>query len=174
MQILDDKDTWDHPNVIYLAAEIVSEYGTILEKTSDLTMGVSEKHLPYSKIEIEKAIIILLRFLNSQNSWSKLKEKYNDLAKIIITDKYYGTLRRGYIELAKFISDEEGTICEKASLLLIEAESQGKSVENVAEEIRAPWFKKAIQINQQIIDDSVHRLKVLQENFGKESVLFTE
>jgi hypothetical protein len=62
-------------------------------------------------------------------------------------DKYYGTLRRGYIELAKFISDEEGTICEKASLLLIEAESQGKSVENVAEEIRAPWFKKAIQIN---------------------------
>jgi hypothetical protein len=84
LQILDDKDTWDHPNVIYLAAEIVSEYGTILEKTSDLTMGVSEKHLPYSKIEIEKAIIILLRFLNSQNSWSKLKEKYNDLAKIII------------------------------------------------------------------------------------------
>jgi len=174
-QIMENKDIpWNHPNVIYLATEIVSDYGAMLEKTSDLILGASEEYLPYPKDEIQKAIEVLLRFLNKQNSWNNVKGKYPDLAKTIITNEFYGALRAGYIELAKFIPKEEADICEKAALLLMEPENQGKSIEDVAKEMRMPWFEKVIQISRRIADDSSLRLGDLQANFGKEDVLFRE
>jgi hypothetical protein len=174
-QIFSGKEIpWDHPNVVHLASEIVSEFGARLEKTSKLILGVSEEHLPYSKDEIQKAIEILFRFLNSQNSWKKLKEKYPDLAKTIITDEFYGALRVGYIELAKFIPNEEADICEKAAMLLSESKNHGKSIEDVAKEINTPWFEKVIKINRKIADESSLRLRNLQETFGKEVFLFKE
>ena len=54
----------------------------------------------------------------------------------------------------------------------MEAESQEKSRENVAEEVSAPWFKKALQINQQIIDDSVLRLKIYKKILEKKASFF--
>jgi len=174
-QIFSGKEIpWDHPNVVHLASEIVSEFGAQLEKTSNLILGVSEEHLPYSKDEVQKAIEILLRFLNNQNSWKNMKEKYPDLTKTIITNEFYGALRVGYIELAKFIANGEADICEKAAMLLSEPQNQGKSIEDVAKEINTPWFEKAIQINRKIVDDSSLRFRDLQENFGKENFLFKE
>jgi hypothetical protein len=174
-QILSGREIpWDHPNVVYLASEIVSEYGLVLEKTSKLILGVSEEHLPYSGNEIQKAIEVLLRFLNNQNSWRNLKEKYPDLARTIITNEYYKALRVGYIELAEFIPDEEANICEKAALLLMEPENQRKSIEGVAQEISTPWFEKVIQINRKIAEDRSLRLRSLQEKYGKDDVLWSE
>lgn len=172
LQVLNGKDVpWDHPNVVYLASEIVSEFGAQLEKTSKLILGVSEEHLPYSKDEIQKAIEVLLRLLNNQNSREKLKENYPNLANTIITDEFYGALRVGYIELAKFIPNREAEICEKAAMLLSEPDNQGKSIEDVVKEINMPWFEKVIQINRKIADDSSLRLRELQQNFGIEDFL---
>jgi len=174
-QILGGKEIpWDHPNVVHLASEIVSDFGAQLEKTSKLILGVSVENLPYSKDEIQKAIEILLRFLNSQNSWRKLKERHPDLAKTIISNEFYGALRVGYIELAKFIPNEEADICEKAAMLLAEPKNHGKSIEDVAKEINTPWFEKVIQINRRIADESSLRLRNLQGTFGKEDFLFKE
>jgi hypothetical protein len=157
-----------------LASVIVSEYGYVLENTSKLIFGVSEEYPPYSKNEIQKAIEVLLRFLTNQNSWKTLKEKYPYLAKTIITNEFYGALRVGYIELAKFIPNEEADIYVKAVRLLSEPENQGKSIEDVAKVINRPWFEKVIQINRKIADDSSFRLGNLQENYGKEDFLFKE
>jgi hypothetical protein len=83
-------------------------------------------------------------------------------------------LRVGYIELTIFIPDEEANICEKAALLLMESENQGKSREGVAQEISTPWFEKVIQINRKIAENSSLRLRSLQEKYGKEDVLWSE
>jgi hypothetical protein len=175
LQILSGKEIpWDHPNVVHLASEIVSEFGAVLEKTSKLILGLSEEHLPYSRDEIQKAIELLLRFLNNQSSWNNLKEKYPDLANTIITNEFYGALRVGYIELAKFIPDGEADICEKAAMLLSEPEKRGKSIEDIAKEINTPWFERVIQINRRIAEDSALLLRDLQEKYGKEDLLFKE
>lgn len=167
-QILNgENDEWDHPNSIYLASGIVSEYGVVLEQTSYFTLGVSEKRLPYNKREIQVAIELMLKFLNNKESWLKLEKKYPDAARIIITNKYYNALRVGYIELAKFVSDNEGELCESASKLL-----EGKTTEEISEKIKSSCFEEAIQINQRINQDSSYRLKILQETFEKEDNIF--
>jgi hypothetical protein len=69
LQLLKIKDTGTvHPNVIFIATEIISEYGKILEHYPKLVVPVSDKLLPYSKKEIEKSIELLLEFLNDKNS----------------------------------------------------------------------------------------------------------
>jgi hypothetical protein len=167
-QILNgEHEEWDHPNFVYLASEIVSEYGAVLEQTSNLTMGVSEKRLPYLKKEIQAAIELMLKFLNNKESWFKLKKKYPETARTIITDQYYNALRAGYIELAKFVPDNEGDLCESASKLL-----ERKTTEDITEEIKLSWFEEAIQINQRIMQESSSRLKILHHKFGKEDNLF--
>ena len=62
-------DEWDHPDSVYLASVVVSEFGAVLDQTAIFTLGVSEKRLPYHKREIEAAIELLLRFLNNEESW---------------------------------------------------------------------------------------------------------
>ncbi|MDH4206556.1 MAG: hypothetical protein OEV45_13620 [Desulfobacteraceae bacterium] len=167
-QILNgEHDEWDNPNFVYLASEIISEYGAILEQTPKLVLGVCEKRLPYHKREIEAAIELLLKFLNNKELWIKLKKKYPKTARTIITDKYYNALRVGYVELAKFVPDNEGKLCESAYGLL-----KGEITDEVKEEIKSSWFEEVIQINQRIIQESSSRLKILHHKFGKEDNLF--
>ncbi len=167
-QILDGKhDEWDHPNFIYLASEIVSKYGAILEQTSSLALGVCEKRLPYHKREIQVAIELMLKFLNNKESWVKFKNKYPEIARKIITDHYYNALRAGYVELAKFVPNNEGELCERASKLL-----KGKTTKEVTEKIKSSWFEEAIQINQRIIQEISSRRIILHHKFGKEDNLF--
>jgi len=42
-EIIDDKSlTWDHPKAIQLAAEVISDYGAVIKKTSKMMFGVPE------------------------------------------------------------------------------------------------------------------------------------
>lgn len=165
-------DDWDHPNSVYLASVIVSEYGAALDQTSTFTLGVSEKRLPYHKKEIEAAIELLLKFLNNKASWSKLKQKYPQIASEIMTDRYYKALKAGYTELAKFVPDDEAEPCEKASRLLHEPHNQGKTIDEIIDELKLSRFQEVIQVNKRISEDSSLRLKRLQGNFGGKEILF--
>ena len=155
-----------------MASVIVSEYGAVLDETSNLTLGVSEKRLPYRKEEIQAAIELLLKFLNNKDSWGKLKQKYPKIATEIITDRYYDALRAGYIELAKFVPDNEAGVCEKASGLLNKPENLGKTIDEIIDELRSSWFEEVIQINKRISEDSSLRFKRLQDNFREKDILF--
>ena len=164
----------DHPNVIYMAVGVVSEYGEILEKSSGLS-NVSEEVLPYPKKDIQKSIELLIGFLkNGKNSWGNLKEKYADIAESIITDNFYKALRVGYIELAKFIPKDDANLCLKATVFLNEPENKGKTNEEMAQVIKeTPWLSNALQVSEEIERDKTQRLKYLQENYGKDDVIFT-
>ena len=144
----------------------------MLDQTSIFTLGVSEKRLPYHKKEIEAAIELLLKFLNNKESWGKLKQKYPQIAAEIMTDRYYNALKVSYMELAKFVPDNEADPCEKASWLLHEPHNQGKTIDEIIDELKFSWFQEVIQINKRISEDSSSRLKRLQDNFGKKEILF--
>ena len=163
-------DEWDHPNSVYLASVIVSEYGAVLDQTSIFTLGVSEKRLPYHKKEIEAAMELLLKFLNNKEPWGKLKRKYPQIAAELLTDRYYNALKAGYIELAKFVPHDEAEPCEKASRLLHEPHNQGKTIDEIIDELKLSWFQEVIQTNKRISEDSSSRLKRLQDNFGKKEI----
>ena len=172
-EILNGKDL-DHPNVVYMATVIVGEYGAVLEKTSKLIFGASEKLLPYPKRTIQDAIELLLNIFNNQSSWRNFAKKYPDVASGIITNEYYSALRTGFTDLARFIPGEEANLCEKAAHMMNDLENQGKSVDDVIDKVRSPWFEEVIQINRRIAEDSSLRLKKLQDNYGKEDVIFTK
>lgn len=159
-------DEWDHPNSVYLASVVVSEYGAVLDQTAIFSIGVSEKKLPYDKGRIETAIELLLRFVSNKESWSKLKQRYPLVAEEIMTDRYYEALKTGYIELAKFLPDHEAELCERASRLLNEANNLGKTFEQIIDELRLPWFTEVVQINKRISEDTSSRLKRLHDYFG--------
>ena len=89
----------DDTYLIYLATEIVSDFGDTLEKTSDFIWGLSEKRLPYSKSEIQCAIEVLLKFFQNERSWSRFKRAYPELSVMMFTNRYYGALRFSVITL---------------------------------------------------------------------------
>jgi len=165
---------WDHPNVVYLATIIISEYGNVLEKTSNIFIGVSEKLLPYSKNEIQEAIDLLLNFLNSKESWNKVEKKYPDLIKFILTNDYYKSLRVGYVELAKFIPENDAELCAKADQTLKEFTNKEKPTNELTQEIGSAWFAEAVKINKTISEESVFRLAYLNEKYGKRESIFSE
>ena len=95
-----------------------------------------------------------------------MKQKHPFVAAEIMTDRYYEALKTGYGELAKFLPDDEAEPCERASLLLCEANNLGKTFHQIIDELRLPWFTEVVQINKRIAEDSSSRLKRLQDNFG--------
>ena len=175
-QILNGNETLpqDHPNVIYIAVGVVSEYGKILDKTSGLS-NVPEEALPYPKKDIQKSIELLLNFLkNGKNSWGNLKEKYTDFAESIISNKFYRALRAGYIELARFIPKDDADLCLQASVFLNEPENKIKTNGEMALALKDnPWLRNALQISEEIEEGKIQRLNYLQENYGKENFFFT-
>lgn len=170
--MMSNDDEWDHPNAVNLASIVVSEYGAVLDQTSIFTFGVSEKRLPYHKKEIEAAIELLLKFLNNKESWDKLKQKYPQIAAEIMTDRYYNALKVGYMELAKFLPDNEAEPCERMSRLLHEPHNKGKTIDEIIDELKLSWFQEVVEINKRISVDSSSRLKRLQDNFGTKEILF--
>jgi len=75
-EIIDDKSlTWDHPKVIQLATEVISDYGAVIKKTSKMMFGVPESMLPYPKKDIREAIELLLCFLKNKSLWEELREE---------------------------------------------------------------------------------------------------
>ena len=174
-QIPSGKDIpWEHPDVIYFAAGIVSEYGAILEKTSTVPIGISENLLPYSKREIEEAVEILLHFLKSGASWNDLEQKYPHLGDLIITNDYFKSLRIGYIDLAKFIPEKDAELCRKATKLFQKPENKGKVSGELLHDITSPWFEEVAKISERIASDSLERYALLKEKYGEEDVIFNE
>ncbi len=175
-QILSGKEiSRNHPNVVYLASSILGEYGAVLEKTSNVPIGVSDKLLPYSKSEIQEAIVLLLSFLNSKDSWDAVEQKYPYLSKFILTNEYYKSLRTGYIELSKFITEKDAELCAKASKLLSKDEEYNvKSIDDLAQEIGSPWFEKVVKINKRITEESLVRLAYIYERYGEKEHIFIE
>ncbi len=142
-----------------------------MEETSIFTLGVSEKRLPRSKKEIEAALVLLLKFLHNKESWDKLKQKYPEIAAEITTDRYYDALKKGYVELAKFLPDDKAEPCERASRLL-KKQHDLKTIDRVIDELKLPWFEEVLQINKRISEDSSLRLKRLQDNFERKKIPF--
>ena len=166
----------DNPHLVYMALFIVSEYGVAVAGTSDHAFGVSEKKLPHSKKEIQAVIEFLLKFLNNRGYWRSLIEKYPKVAKEVINANYYDTLRAGYVELSKFVPEDEAVLCEKLNALIDMTGSREKDTEkslgHPADEIKPPWFDEANQIIKRIAQESSSRLQWLHSNFKDSSALF--
>ena len=168
---LSDDDGSNHLNSVYSASVVVGEYGAVLEENSIYTLGVSERRLPYPKKEIEAAIELLLRFLHDKESWRNLKREYPQIAAEITTDRYCKALKKGYVELAKFVPDNEAELCERASRML-HKQHDLETIDEVIHELKLPWFEEVLQINNRISDESSSRLKRLQDNFGTKEIRF--
>jgi len=169
-EIIDDKSlTWDHPKVIQLAAEVISDYGAVIKKTSKMMFGVPESMLPYPKKDIREAIELLLRFMKNKSSWEGLKEKCPDTADLILTNKYYNALRMAYSKLAKFIPDSEAKLAIKAASLF---NTTGvEEFDDLRGELSSFWFKKAREIQRRVNEESSLLMEEIEEKYGKK--LFT-
>jgi|ETNmetMinimDraft_20_1059909.scaffolds.fasta_scaffold87559_1 hypothetical protein len=155
----DEHGEWDHPELVRLALDTVGEYGAVLEETASLALGRCEKRLPFPKSEIQAAIEFMLKILNNKESCLKLRKAYPKIARTIITDQYYNAMKVSYIELATFVSDNEGELCERASRLVVE----GKIIEAIS----SSWYKKYNKISQRIEKEQSSMLKTLHQKFGK-------
>lgn len=152
----------DDPFVIYLATIVVNDFGDVLEQTSHFIWGVSESRLSNSKQEIQSAIEVLLKFFTNQNLWGQFKKSYPELSEILFTNKYYGALRCGYLELAKFINDTDGQICEKAIRVISKKQINKDDIL----QLQNQGFHRAVEINKDISSDTHSRLKELHEKYG--------
>jgi len=153
-----------HPNLIMVAAGIVSEYETVLEKNSKMVFGVSEYLLPYSEEDIIEAIDILLFSLKNKNSCEEMKQKYPAFANIILGNEYYRYLRECYIWLAKFISDNEAKIAVKAASLKEES----------AEEKLYDNLPSLVTISLNIVEKSSSLSKDLINKHGEDGRLYDD
>jgi hypothetical protein len=152
----------DNPFVIYVATEIVSEFGDVLEQTSKFIWGVSENRLSHSKQEIQNAIDVLLKFFQNEKSWGRFKKTYPELSEILFTNRYYGALRCGYLELAKFIKDDDAQICEKAISVI----SKKAITKDDIIKLEKLGCHRAVEVNKEISSETHSRLKELQGKYG--------
>ncbi len=157
----------DHPNVIVLAVEIVSEYGQVLENTSG-SFVVPEETLPFPKTDIQKSIELLLHFLRNNNSWGDLKDRYPNIAEEIINKTYYQALRNGYVELAKFIPKDDSNLCMKASVFLSDHTKRVNNAKDAAKGIKEkPWLSAALSMIIKIEENKIQRLNDLIVAYGE-------
>lgn len=106
---------WYHPNTIHLAFDIVTEFGEVLENNSWMVYGAPESLLPISKENVRIAFEVLYRFLHNTNAWNNFREKYPEIARLIISNSFYKALINTMSFVEQFISDEEASICVKAA-----------------------------------------------------------
>lgn len=130
------------------AEKIVNEYGRVLEQTSHLVFGTPESLLPYKKEIIKEAIKMTLDALEPEEQ--KIQEH----------------LRVGYIELARFIPDEEAEIASKGQNLLTSC-SLNASKEEILEYLKhntTPENSKCIDLTIKISEKiSIEQKTLLEE-----------
>ena len=169
-EIIDDKSlTWDHPKVIQLATEVISDYGVVIKKTSKMMFGVPESMLPYPKKDIREAIELLLCFMKNKSLWEELREECPDTADLILTNKYFNALRTAYIKLAKFIPDSEAKLAIKAASLF--NTSGIEEFDDIRGELSSSWFKKARELQRRVNEESSLLMVEIEAKYGKK--LFT-
>lgn len=102
---------WYHPNVIWLASVIVSDFGAILDENGWMIYGAPKSLLSNSKEDVKQAFEVLLKFLNNKNEWNKFRDKYPKNADSIISNSYYYAIAHGSQCVDRFIDDEKAKIC---------------------------------------------------------------
>lgn len=130
------------------AEQIVQEYGRVLERAASMGFGAPESLLPYSKDEIKEAIRLALLLLEPSRSRSGDPQ----------LEHMHEMLRVGYVELARFIPDEEAKIA-----------SMGQSALGSGD-INHPGWKfaeRSMQILKRISDESAVLLDELNRLFPR-------
>jgi hypothetical protein len=82
------------------AEQVVQQYGRVMERTAAMVHGAPQSLLPCSKDEIKEAIRLVLLLLEASRRGSGDPE----------LEHTREMLRVGYVELARFIPDEEAKI----------------------------------------------------------------
>ncbi len=161
----------NNPNVIWIAIVIFSAYGVVLEKTSKMVFGVSKSLLPYPEEDIKEAIDLLLTYLENKSRWDELRREFPDVAGSILTNKFYNALKVGYIQLAKFISDdEEAKIAVKLGTFLMQKSELNEEDKEKFKEIRSALIK----VQQKIGRESTILFEELIKKHGKDEKIFDE
>ncbi|OQC29191.1 MAG: hypothetical protein BWX71_00393 [Deltaproteobacteria bacterium ADurb.Bin072] len=164
----DETIPWDSPNVIYLAVVVTSDFGEFLENDGAKSPGIAETLLPHPKNEIEESILLLLRFINSKKSWSAMKKKYPDLAKTILTSKYYNVLKYGYVILSWVVNDDDAKVCNK----FFSSIKGNPAIEDLEKYARKAKDGGLSQILERIKAESSYRKAYLEENFSRNESIF--
>jgi hypothetical protein len=128
------------------AEQLVQEYGRVLERTASMVYGAPQSLLPYSKDEIKQAIRLALLPLEASRRGSGDPE----------LEHMREMLRVGYVELARFIPDEEAKIA-----------SMGQSAIDSGDVNHPGWefFKRTLQILKRISEDQKLLLDELNRFF---------
>ena len=82
--------------MLALATKVVSDYGKVLARVQPGLQGMPESLLPYSKMKIRNAILMLLEHLEPEHSAVK------------------DSLARGYVYLAQFVPDTDAAVLTPA------------------------------------------------------------
>lgn len=133
------------------AEKIVNEYGKVLEQTSHLVFGAPESLLPYKKEIIKEAIKVTLDILEPEEQ--EIREH----------------LRVGYMELARFIPDEEAEIASIGQNLLTSC-SPNASKEEILEYLKhttipeaSKYIDLAIEISKKISTEQKALLEEIRD-----------
>ena len=112
-QLVNNPDIgWNHPDTIYLATEILSDFGAILEACNWMIFGRPDSLLSSSKKDILLSFEVLLKFLGNNDEWKNFRDKNPKTAKSVISDKFYRGLIGGLHQIETFLPEEDSAICE--------------------------------------------------------------
>jgi len=107
----DEELTSEFLETLDSAIKIVSCYGKVLEASStSANLFQPITNLPCSKDIIRRAISFLYTVLTFDNLQQCIRECYPNYADDILTEKYYNSLREGYLLLTTFIPEDEHKI----------------------------------------------------------------
>ena len=142
------------------ALTIISEYGEVLEQTSNMVSGVPESKLPYSKEVIKNSILMWSASLQNKSFRELVKKEYSELTDRILSEEFYDSLEVGYIELAKFIPDQEAEFCAELQQLLINQQlyDETKPIGDFSN-----WSNEL----KEKFENFIHEVKTRQDDFDK-------
>jgi len=118
----------DHFNAVL---SIVSAYGSVLE-TSSISMEPCQSvtKLPCSKDTIKKVISFLYVALTFENVRQWVREHYPEHAENILSNKYYLSLRDGYLYLPTFLSEKDCNVVLSFHRLIPDKDKLDKMILN--------------------------------------------
>lgn len=115
---------WNHSNTIYLAFDIVTDFGEVLEKNSWMVYGVPESLLTASKENVRLAFEVLFRFLHNKNVWEDFRQKYPKVARTIISNSFYKAMINAIPFIERFIPDDKAIVCVEVAKFMQNSKSE--------------------------------------------------
>jgi len=118
--LFSDKEMWGEPHIIFLALEVVSDFGKVLEENSWMLFGAPESLLQFDKKTTITSFEILHLFLENSIAQKKFKEMYPDFAHKILNNEFYNNLKNCLTFVETFIPDEDALYSINFAKILIE------------------------------------------------------